>query len=120
MAKSAVCHSGRFAAKRPTRSPGFTPSSKKACDNPAMRRRNSFDEISCQPAPIRNICARGLGHVSMACKRLEGSVPELMVWWSLYLTEEKGAIAVLMTRNSAQERREWRNGWGEEDLRSQC
>jgi len=38
----------------------------------------------------------------MACKRFEGSVPELMVRGSLYLTEEKGAIAVLMTRNSAQ------------------
>src|SRR5439155_26002979 len=78
MAKSAVCHSGRFAAKRATRSPGFTPNSKKAFDNPAMRRRNSFDEISCEPAPVRNICARGFGHVSMACKKFEGSVPELM------------------------------------------
>src|SRR2546430_5006836 len=28
MAKSAVCHSGRLAEKRPTRSPGFTPDRK--------------------------------------------------------------------------------------------
>jgi len=64
IAKSAVCHSGRLAASRPTRSPGFTPSSKSACAKPAVRRRNSSLEMFCQPAGERYIWARGFGHVS--------------------------------------------------------
>src|ERR1700745_2474672 len=41
MAKSAVCHSGRLAENRPTRSPGFTPSSTQALERTATRPRNS-------------------------------------------------------------------------------
>src|SRR5439155_3986562 len=46
MAKSAVCHSGRFVENSPTRSPGFTPNSTNAEDNPATRRRNSSDDTA--------------------------------------------------------------------------
>src|SRR5579859_146703 len=92
MAKSAVCHSGRLEAKRPMRSPGLTPSSKKACERPAMRRRNSSEEISCHREAVRNIWARGFGQVSMAWRRLEGRVPELMVCGSLYRRQIAGAI----------------------------
>src|SRR5262249_24126893 len=92
-AKSAVCHSGRFAARRPTRSPGFTPSSKKACERPAMRRRNSSEEISCQPEAVRNIWARGLGQVLTAWTRHEGGVPLFMSDTQLYPSDIVRVIA---------------------------
>ena len=75
IAKSAVCHSGRLAANRPTRSPGFTPSSTKAMDRPATRRSSSAEEIGCHRLSRRNIWARGLGSESMALRNREGRVP---------------------------------------------
>src|SRR5215475_15181411 len=92
MAKSAVCHSGRFAEKRPTRSPGFTPSSTSAPERPAIRRRNSSEEISCQPDEVRNIWARELGQVSTAWRNLEGSVPLFMFARKLYPNDEPAAM----------------------------
>src|SRR5208283_4370308 len=61
MAKSAVCHSGQLGANKPTRSPGFTPSSTKALASPATRRRNSWEEMGSQPSERRTSCARETG-----------------------------------------------------------
>ena len=72
MAKSAVCHSGQFGAKRPTRSPGLTPSSMKQLASPATRRRNSWEEIASHRPARRTICARGDGYRSTALRNLEG------------------------------------------------
>ena len=66
-----------------------------------MRRRNSAEEISCQPEAVRNICARGLGQVLMAWSRLEGSVPELMSDQPLYLSEKLRANARKMACHGA-------------------
>src|SRR5580692_5170984 len=75
MAKSAVCHSGQLGAKRPTRSPDFTPSSTKALAKPATRRRNSCEEMDSQRSGPRNIWARGDGCSSTALRKRVGRVP---------------------------------------------
>src|SRR5438874_6858992 len=71
MAKSAVCHSGRFVENSPTRSPGFTPNSTNAEDNPATRRRNSSDDTASHWPARRTLCARGFGRWSTAFRRRE-------------------------------------------------
>src|SRR5579863_9742444 len=58
MAKSAMCHSGRLAAKRPTRSPGFTPSSANERERPPTRRSISWALIASAVGAAEKLRAR--------------------------------------------------------------
>jgi len=74
-----MCHSGRFGEKMPTRSPALTPSCSSALETPAIRRKNSRDDIGSQTPLTRSISARSLGTRSIALSNFSVSVAKAMV-----------------------------------------